>query len=200
VPGGPAGVEQPGELVAAATGVLDRLVAGDELLERQRALGGRPVTGVDHGRQLGRGGPERGQHRGERVVDQQDVAVGVAQRVGDLGRAPADVDRVEHGVGPRHREQVLVVAVGVERQHRDAVTGPHAVRPQRRGQPADPVEDLGEGATAVAEDRRFCVGMLLDGPVQALRQVHEVSTCESSRAWGSPQWRHHNIKSRTCLR
>jgi hypothetical protein len=51
---------------------------------------------------------------GEGVVDDEDPAVDLGERVGDLRDAPPDVDRDDDAAGPQRRGEELVVAVGVQ--------------------------------------------------------------------------------------
>ena len=170
--GGAARVEEAGQAVAAAADVGDGGGRGQEVLVGEHPVGRGAVADVDHGPQLGALLPERRDVRRQGVVDQQDAGVGVVQAVRHLLGAPPGVDRVQDRIGPRHPEQVLEVAVAVERQDRDAVTAGHAEGVQRVGQSGDAVAELGEGALTIPADRGDPIRRLHQRPMQALGDVH----------------------------
>jgi hypothetical protein len=144
----PPGVEHRGERVTAPPRVLHRLRAGDQVLVTEHALGRRPLAEVDDGLQA-RVVLEEGRHLcGEGVIDEQNGGLGLAERVDDLAGAPSDVDRVEHAIGPRHRQQVLDVSVGVERQDGDRCAIAHAQLTQPARKPSHPVGLLAIGYVA----------------------------------------------------
>ena len=170
--GGAARVEEAGQAVAAAAHVGDGRGRRQEVLVGEHPVGRGAVADVDHRLQLRALLAQRRDVRRHGVVDQQDAGVGVVQAVGHLLGAPPRVDRVEDGVGPRHPEQVLEVAVAVERQDRDAVAAGHADGVQRVGEPGDAIAELGEGALPIPADRGDPIRRLDQRPMQALGDVH----------------------------
>ena len=84
--GGAARVEEAGQAVAAATAVGDGRGRRDQVLVGEHAVGRGAVAGVDDGLELWALLAQRGDHRGEGVVDQQHPRVGVVEAVGHLLR------------------------------------------------------------------------------------------------------------------
>ncbi|MCY1292660.1 hypothetical protein D9M70_418960 [compost metagenome] len=181
--GGAAGVENHREVLAAAPAVLDRRALGDQPLERQHAGRRLAFVGVDQNRFTPGLGDDRLDQRQVHVVDDQHAGVAVVQRVDDLRRAPADVHRIEHRPGPPAGHHVLLEAVGVQRQHGDALAGLHAEVAQRPGQARDALGVLAVGAVAAAIDGRHLVGGHLQRRVQALGQVHGDLGWDSCLRW-----------------
>ena len=70
------------------------------------------------------------------------LGAAIAHGVLVLQRAPADVERHDHGAGPAGGQIKFEIAVGIERQDRDAVAGLRAERADAGGQPRDAVADL----------------------------------------------------------
>jgi hypothetical protein len=170
--GGAAGVEDTGERVPAAAGVLDGLGGRDEFFEAVRAVGGGLVTGVDDVLQAGVGVVDALDVAGEGVVDHEESGVDLGEGGGDLRDAPAEVDRDDDPAGPQGRAEELVVAVGVEAQDRGALAVLDAELPECRRQPGDPVDRLGVGPRAAGADGGDPVGALLHDAVQTLGDVH----------------------------
>ncbi|MCY1359062.1 hypothetical protein D9M69_456160 [compost metagenome] len=106
------------------------------------------------------------------VIDDQYAGLRVIQGVDDLCRTPANIDRVEHGIGPGYCQVVLDIALRVERQHRHAFTAGHAEAFQRAGQPGDAITQLGEAQAATLITDGCGVGSLLHMAQQSLGQVH----------------------------
>ena len=141
---GAAGVEHARQVAAAAVRVLGRQILGEQLLIVQRAAGLGPLAAENHRLQARRLLAQRRDRRRERIVDQQNAGIAVRQRIGDLGRAPPDVNRVDHRPGPRHPQQELVVAVRVQRQHAHPVA---RADPAERNAPASRATRSADSAT-----------------------------------------------------
>ena len=111
-------------------------------------------------------------HGAEVVVDHQHGRAGIVERVQNFRHRPARVARIEHAARPGHAHLVLKVAIGVERQHRNAVTLIHSQRVQSAGQTRHAIAQLPKGASAVSETRGHLIRPLLQGPMQRLGDVH----------------------------
>ncbi|MCY1412317.1 hypothetical protein D9M71_277190 [compost metagenome] len=171
--GGAAGVEDAQQGVATAACVLDWLVLGDQRFVAEHAFRRLVVAGVDHRADgLGLGGDLPAQVL-EGIVDDQHGGLGVVEGIDDLGGAPANIHRVEHGIGPGHGLVVLDITLRVDRQHCHAIATGHAELLQRAGQASHAVAELGIGhaAALVADGRR--VGTPLQMAVQTLGDVHQ---------------------------
>ncbi|MCY1439796.1 hypothetical protein D9M71_560470 [compost metagenome] len=106
------------------------------------------------------------------VIDQQQRGSGVVQRVDDLRQAPAVVHRVDHRIGPGHRQVVLDVAQRVGRKHGHAVTAGDPQLLQCAGQAGDAIAELGVGDAAVQVTDGRGMRSLLKVAVQTLGDVH----------------------------
>ena len=106
------------------------------------------------------------------VIDDQDAGVAIIQRIGDLRRAPAGVDRIEHAAAPPHAHHVFEVAVRIEREHADPVAFRHAEPAQRGGEARDMIREFAERAPASLERDRHPIRILLQRAMQALGQIH----------------------------
>ncbi|GAM51318.1 hypothetical protein NS07_v2contig00232-0005 [Nocardia seriolae] len=180
VAGGAAGVEDPGQLPAVAADIGHRLRGREEVFVGEHALRGRAVAAMDDDAHAGGRGANGGGHGCERVVHQQHPGIRIHQGIGDFRRAPANIDGIEHRVRPRHRQQVLVIAIRIQRQDADPVIASHSEFPQCSRQPGHPLGHLGEGAGPVAEDGHDGVRLLLHGPVQPLGEIHTSPRCALS--------------------
>jgi hypothetical protein len=56
------------------------------------------------------------------LIDHQRHAPRILERIGDLGRAPAEVGGHDHAAGPGGRQIDLQVMIAVEREYGDART------------------------------------------------------------------------------
>jgi hypothetical protein len=193
--GGAAGVEDGGQVVTAAPGVLDRFVAADELLEGFGARGGGAVAGVDDVLELLVGGPDAYDVAGEGVVDDEDAGIDLGKGLGDLREAPAQVDRDDDAAGPQRGAEELVVAIGVQGEDRGALAVPDAEVLKRAGEAGDAIDGLPVGPGAARTDGGDGVRPLLDGAVESLGEVQGgLSVCCRSpqrlrgggaRGWGA---------------
>ncbi len=172
---GPAGIEHPGQIGATASRIGHRFCLVQKRLVAQHAVGRGPVADMDQSAQRRRALKQFGQQGQEGVVDQQHLGIAVVQRIGDLGGTPARVDRIHSRASPGHGHVVLDIAVGVERQDPNPVTGLHTQALQRAGQAPDTVLKLGEGVTAVAADGGHGARLARDGAMQGLGDLHGTS-------------------------
>ena len=170
--GGAAGVHHRGQVAAVAVGIGHRRGRGGQRRAVQRAGRCRAVAPVQQRGQAAAQGLQAGGGGVEVLVDQQQPGVAIVQRVGDLLRAPADVDRVDHPAGPPHRVEIHQVVVAVEAQHAHPVTRLQAECAQHRGQARHPVGQAGPGGAAAATQQRFGLGAFDQRLVQWLGQVH----------------------------
>ncbi|MNR01603.1 hypothetical protein D3C85_1174130 [compost metagenome] len=69
----------------------------------------------------------------------------VVQGVNDLSHTPADIDRIEHGIGPWDRLVILDVTLRIKRQHRHTITTGHTQGLQGTRQASDPIAEFGIG-------------------------------------------------------
>ncbi|MCY1417317.1 hypothetical protein D9M71_328490 [compost metagenome] len=170
--GGAAGIENTQQRIAATAHILYRLVPGDKGFVAMHAFRSLAVAGVDQdGSDLRLAGDSPG-HALEGIVDDQHGGFGIVEGIDDFRHAPAGVDRVEHGIGPGHGEEVFDIALRVEGQHGDAIAAVHAQALQAGGQAGDAIAELGEGeATPLVTNGRL-VRALLDMTVQGLREIH----------------------------
>ncbi|MEY9615340.1 hypothetical protein ABIF21_008214 [Bradyrhizobium elkanii] len=169
--GGAAGVEDAGEIVTAAHGIGHRCAARDQRLVILHAGRRLALVGIDQ-LQAGDGACQRRADRRKRLVDEQDRCAAVAQRVLVLQRRPADVERHDHGAGPADGEVELEIAVGVERQDRDAVAVQRAEGADRGGKAGDAVADLAPVAPPLTADDCEPVWIDLQRAPQSVRDVH----------------------------
>ena len=120
--GGAAGVEDGGEIVAAAAGVV-RPARGRRRAARRTSS--RPVRGSSPAWttcvEVRVRRADARDVAGEGVVDDEHAGVDLGERLGDLGDAPAQVDRDDDAARPQRRGEELVIAVGVQRQDRGAL-------------------------------------------------------------------------------
>ena len=172
-PGGAAGVEDSRKLLPLAHRVRHRRTACDQRLVILHAGGRVGVVGKDRRQVADRPG-KRGADRGEGAVDDQKPGAAIAQRVLVFKRAPADVERHDHGAGPCRRQIKFEIAVGIQHQHRDAVPAFDAERPERRRQPRHAIADLLPGPAAIAEDGRWSMPVDLQRAPQTVSHVHVV--------------------------
>ncbi|MDT4826565.1 hypothetical protein FQZ97_598800 [compost metagenome] len=172
--GGATGVEDPQQRVAAPAHILHRRVFGDQRFVGEHALRRLAVAGMDQradGLRL-LGDLER--QLLEAVVDDQHGGFRVVQGIDNLLQAPADVHRIEYRVGPGHRQVVFDVALGVDRQHGDAVAADHADALQAARQAGDAVAELGEADALTQATDGDCMRALLHVAVQRLSNVHQI--------------------------
>jgi hypothetical protein len=91
-------------------------------------------------------GGERGQDPFEggqqRIVDADDLVLGVVGDPGDLLGVQPDVQRVQHRAHARHREVQLEVAPGVPGERPHPVARPHADGAQRVGETGAPLSEV----------------------------------------------------------
>ena len=127
---------------------------------------------------------QRGARRCKRLVDEQDVGAAIAHGVLVFERAPADIERHDHRAGPGGGEIKFEIAVGVERQDRDAVAGVGAERAEPRSQPRHALADLPPVPAPVAEHRREAVGIDLQRAPQSMRNIHRVPPLDFLRFRG----------------
>jgi hypothetical protein len=154
--GGAAGVEDPGQLLARRHRVRNGRARGDQFFVILGLGRAGIVVGID---QFQRNGLcELDAHRGEGLVHHQHRGAAVMQGVLDLGAAPADVGWNDHRTGPGDAEIEFEITVGVEHQHRDAVTAPDAALLQSAGEFCDALADLAPAAAAIAIDGRNTCG------------------------------------------
>ena len=83
------------------------------------------------------------QQRHQRVVDEDDLVLGVVDDVGQLLLEQADVERVQHRAGAGHREVQLEVALVVPGERADAVARLHAEPAERAREAVDAIGQLG---------------------------------------------------------
>ena len=76
--------------------------------------------------------------------------------------------------------EVLLIAVGVQRENADTVAPLHAQPGERTGKPGDAIDRLGHRADAIPVDRRRPVRILLQVSVKRLGQIH---VCSSERRY-----------------
>src|SRR5215467_11273237 len=100
----------------------------------------------------------------ELIIDEQRRRACMIDRVGDLFRRQADVDRLKHRSHHRDREKGLEKSVAVPVQHSDRVTRSNTDLSQRARQPPDAVPKL-----AVSQSSEIAVDDLL------LRRLHQRS-------------------------
>ncbi|MNN56586.1 hypothetical protein D3C81_1715260 [compost metagenome] len=171
--------------------VFNRFALGDQGFVIEHALGRFAVTGINHQADALGLDSHLGPQFLEGVIDDQHAGLRVIQGVDDLGRAPADVDRIEHGIGPRYCLVVLDVALGVEREHRYTLATGHAQALERASQPGNAIAQLGESHTAALITNCRGIGALLPMALQPLGHVHRnlqscfcrELTCEVSCRW-----------------
>ncbi len=162
--GGPAGVEQAGH------GLWEQFV-GELARRRPGQQGFVAVFEVDDAL-----------HDAGWIVDargdEQHACAGVLQRIGQLGRRMALVERDQRHARSGHRliELEVAVAVAPHHGHSVAVANPH--RAQRAHQPARPVPRLGVGDLDVAAPRGDGVGRRTHGAPQ--RVDHRGHRCAPS--------------------
>ncbi|MNN49972.1 hypothetical protein D3C81_1645340 [compost metagenome] len=109
--GGAAGIENTQQRIAATAHVLHRLMFGDEGFIAMHAFRSLAVAGVDQdGGDLRLAGNPLG-HALEGIVDDQHGGFGIVQRIDDFRHAPAGIDRVDDGIGPRHRKEIFDIAL-----------------------------------------------------------------------------------------
>ncbi|MCY1419663.1 hypothetical protein D9M71_352560 [compost metagenome] len=179
--GGAAGVHDHGEVLAAVPGVLHRCRLGDQPLEGMHAGRRLAVAGVDQHRLAPGAGEDAFDQRQVIVVDDQEAGVAVVQRVDDLRHAPADVHRVDRRAHPPARQHIFLVAVGVQRQHADALSAAQPKATEAGSQARDALAQFAIGFPPLAEDGGDTVGIHLHGYMQALGQVHRAtSSCRRS--------------------
>ncbi|MNN02251.1 hypothetical protein D3C81_1149030 [compost metagenome] len=177
--GGAAGVEDPQQRIAAAARVLDRVGRGDQRLVGHHAGRAFAVAGIDHLADRLRFRGDFGAKVLEGVVDDQHDGFRIIHGVDDFRRAPADVDRIDHRVRPRHRQVVLDAARRVDGQHGHTLATGDTHALQRAGESRHAVAELGIGhAVAVAADGDG-VGALLQLTVQPLGYVHHANELRS---------------------
>ncbi len=169
--GGAAGVEDAHQFLARGHRVRHRLAGGDQFLVVPRFGGAGIVVGIN---QVKRNGfCQFDAHRSERLVHDKRRGTAVAQRVLDLGVAPADVGGDDHSTCPGDAEIEFEIAVGVQHQHRDPVAALHAELKQSAGQPCDTLADFAPAAAALAVDGRDPLRVGLQHPAQPLGHVHK---------------------------
>ena len=169
--GGAAGVEDTGEIVTLAHGVRDGLALRDQRFVVLHAGGRLAVIGIDQLEArvgLGQGRADRC----ERLVDEQDLRAAIAHRVLVFQRAPADIERHDDGAGPADGEIELEIAVGVQRQHRNAIAVLGAESADSGGEASDAIADLAPVAPAFTADDREPVWIDLQRAAQSVRDVH----------------------------
>ena len=169
--GGAAGIEDAGEIAALAHRIRHRRAALDQLFVIVHAGWRLAIIGINQLEARDRIG-ERGGDGGKGLVDEQDAGAAVAHGVFVLQRAPADVERHDHGAGPAGREIELEIAVGIERQDRDAVAGLRAEGADAGGKPRHAVADLAPVLPPIAIDDGKAVRIDLQRAPQAVRDVH----------------------------
>ncbi|MNF98688.1 hypothetical protein D3C84_815590 [compost metagenome] len=108
--GGATGVENPQQCLATATHILHRWVVGDQRFVSEhswRCLAHADMNDVLHGHRLF---DNVFSLLAEGVINDQNRGFRVVQRIKNFAETPAVVDWIEHGVRPRHREEILKVA------------------------------------------------------------------------------------------
>ncbi|MNF38842.1 hypothetical protein D3C84_198020 [compost metagenome] len=175
-PGGAAGVHDAGKVFTAPPGVLHWRSLGNQLLETRHAGRHVTVTRINQQRRTTGPGTNAFGQRSEVLIDDEDASTAIVQRIDDFRHAPADVHRIEHPAAPPHAHDVFQVAVGVQRQHANPVTGRHAEILQGARQASDPFAKFTVGVATLATDSRDVVRVLLQRALQALGHVHAVSS------------------------
>ena len=174
--GGPAGVEDTGQILAAAHDLLDGIRARNEVFVSQQAVGWRSVATIDDVLQARGLRAQLRQQRCELIVDEQDPRLAVGERIGDLARAPSHVARVHHRARPIRGVEILEVAVGIQRQDADAFAWSHSQSSQRTCKARHPVSQRRVIVSALATDRRKLARVYACGSLQGKCQVHDVVT------------------------
>jgi hypothetical protein len=95
---------------------------------------------------------ERNTHGRKGLVDEEYPGAAIAHGVFVLQRAPADVERHDHRAGPAGREIKFEIAVGIQREHRNAIAGRSAERADAGGELCHAVADLAPVLAPVATD------------------------------------------------
>ena len=160
VAGRAARVAEAGGGALVELGVVEaRLVVGEQVLVadhvRQRAR----VAVADDDVVLDRLEARRDllEHRHQRVVDEDDLVLGVVDDVAELLLEQADVERVQHRARAGHAHVDLEVLLRVPHEGRDPIAVLDAQLLQRLAEPVDAVADRG-----VRQPRRATVGQRHD--------------------------------------
>ncbi|MNZ73127.1 hypothetical protein D3C78_915290 [compost metagenome] len=177
--GGAAGVEDPQQRIATAAGVLHGSGRGDQRLVGHHAGRAFAVAGIDHLADRLRLRSDPGAKVLESVVDDQYDGFRIIHGVDDFRRAPADVDRIDHRVRPRHRQVVLDAARRVDGQHGHTLATGDTHALQRAGESRHAVAELGVGHVVAVAANGDGVGALLQLTVQPLGYVHHANELRS---------------------
>ena len=169
--GGAAGIEDAAEIAADPHRIGHRRAALDQLFEIVHARRRLAVVGIDQ-LQAGDGLYERQADRRKRLVHEQDAGAAIAHGVLVLQRAPADVERNDHGAGPARRKVKLEIAVGVHRQHRDAIAGLRTEGADSRREPRHALADLAPVLPSLATDDGQAIRIDLQRTTQSMSDVH----------------------------
>ncbi|MNO98997.1 hypothetical protein D3C76_907590 [compost metagenome] len=170
--GSTSGIENAQQGIAMAPRILHRGARGNQCFVVEHAGRGVAVTGVDDRTQCLRCLDDLAGQGNEVVIDNQHAGLRVIQRIDDLGHAPADIDRIEHRVGPGHCLVVLDVALGVEREYGHSIAAGDAQGLQGAGEAGDAVAELCVGNAAVFGFDGNGVRAALKVTVQTLGDVH----------------------------
>ncbi|MNN60136.1 hypothetical protein D3C81_1752980 [compost metagenome] len=107
------------------------------------------------------------------VVDDQDGGLRIVERVDDFRCTPAEIDRVDHGISPRHRLVVLEKKWRIECKQCHAFAAGDTQAFQGTCQARDTNTELGIGGAASLIADGNGVGTTLQMTVQPLSDVHE---------------------------
>ncbi|MNG05209.1 hypothetical protein D3C84_883870 [compost metagenome] len=110
----------------------------------------------------------------KRVIDDQYRGFRVVQRIQDFTEAPTAVHGIEHRIRPGNGQKIFDIARRVLRQHGHSFTRFDTESLQTRGQSCDPLAKLRKGLCVTSVTHSYCVGPLLDMPMQALSDVHAI--------------------------
>ena len=86
-----------------------------------------------------------GHECGMLLIDNQCLATGIVQRIGDLRRAPAEVGRHDHSARPGRCQIDLKIMIAVEGQHGNARTLDQFLRSKTARKPCCPFVEFSEG-------------------------------------------------------